>query len=175
MIFVALLRGINVGGKNKVEMAKLKQTFEKLGFTEVRTYINSGNVMFVSSKQPSAGMIEAAIEKGFGFPVPTLVRSLSDMETIVKRIPNAWVNDDQMKCDVMFLWKGLDSPTVLEQIAYKPELEDVLYVPGALAWRIDRANVNRGSLFNIVGTDVYRQMTIRNVNTVRKLYELMKA
>jgi uncharacterized protein (DUF1697 family) len=80
-----------------------------------------------------------------------------------------------MKCDVMFLWPAIDSPKIMEQIPYKPDVEDVLYLPGAVIWRIGRDKVNRGAVLKIVGTDVYKQMTVRNPNTVRKLYELMKA
>ena len=174
MIYVALLRGINVGGKNKVEMKQLKQTFEALGFAEVKTYINSGNVIFGSSKSPSADTIEAAIGKDFGFPISVVLRSFKEFEKLVNNIPEAWLNDATMRCDVMFLWPAADSPEIINRFPYKPELEDVKYVPGAVIWRIDRANVRRGAVPKIIGTDVYKQLTIRNVNTVRKLYKLMK-
>lgn len=174
MVYVALLRGINVGGKNKVEMAKLKLTFERLGFSNVKTYINSGNVIFVTEKEPSVSKVEAAIAKDFSLEVPVVIRSLKQIEAVTQKVPEAWTNDGAMKCDVMFLWADIDSPKILQQVKHKPELEDVLYLPGALIWRIDRANVNRGGLLKIVGTDIYKRMTIRNINTVRKLHNLMK-
>lgn len=174
MVYVALLRGINVGGNRKVEMPKLKRVFEKLGFSDVKTYINSGNVMFASASKPSVQDIEAAIEKDFGFAVPVVLRSLSEIENLVKGIPESWVNDEHMKCDVMFLWPAVDSPEIMKQIPYKAEIEDVLYLPGAVIWRVDRDKVNRGAVLKIVGTDAYKQMTVRNPNTVRKLLELMK-
>jgi len=173
MKYVALLRGINVGGKTRVEMPRLKQTFEDLGFTDVKTYINSGNVIFASKGKPSASKIETAIEKEFGFAVPVVLRSMQQIKALLDSFPTTWVNDATMKCDVMFLWDEIDSPSIMQQIPYKPEIEDVLYVPGAVIWRIDRDKVSRGAVLKIVGTDAYKKMTIRNPNTVRKLYELM--
>ena len=174
MTYVALLRGINVGGKTRVEMPRLKAIIEKLGFTSVRTYINSGNVIFASETVPNAERIEAAIEKEFGFKVPVVLRSKDEIATLLKGFPESWVNDDNMKCDVMFLWVAIDTPAIMQQIPYKQEIEDVLYLPGAVIWRIDRDKVTRGAVLKIVGRDVYKQMTVRNPNTVRKLYELMK-
>lgn len=178
MTYVALLRGINVGGNRKVEMARLKLTFEKLGFTNVKTFINSGNVIFRTDASDEAELtkqIETAIEKDFGFAVNVLLRSLDEIAALVQAIPKNWVNDSVMKCDVMFLWQGLDSPKVLEQIPSKPELEDVRYFPGAVLWRVDRDKITRGRVLRIIGTDVYKQLTVRNANTVRKLYSLMQA
>jgi len=176
MIYVALLRGINVGGKTKVDMKLLKTTFEQLGFEKVKTYINSGNVIFeatsVSPKQLTA-TLESAIEKDFGFAVPVVVRDLLAIKTIVEALPDNWTNDQTMKCDVMFLWPEIDNPKIMEQIPHKPEIEDVKYLPGTLFWRIDRDKVNRGQVLKIIGTGVYKQMTVRNCNTVRKLYALM--
>jgi uncharacterized protein (DUF1697 family) len=176
MVYVALLRGINVGGKARIEMSILKAVFEELGFTNVKTYINSGNVVFATSQRDTVKLcqqIESAIEQKFGFAVPTLVCSQTQLASILENIPTSWTNDQQMRCDVLFLWSELDSPDIIERIPHKPEIEDVRYTPGAVVWRIDRANVKRGSMIKIIGTDVYKKITIRNINTVRKLSELM--
>src|SRR5579871_5313649 len=80
--YVALLRGINVGGNNKVEMAKLKRTFEQLGLLDVRTFIASGNVVFRASTADRRGLtttIEAQIEADFGLKVKVLLRDLKSM------------------------------------------------------------------------------------------------
>jgi uncharacterized protein (DUF1697 family) len=175
--YVALLRGINVGGQRKVEMARLKALFEELGFGEVRTYINSGNIIF-RADEPADGLrtrIESAIERGFGFQVPVVLRSRQDLEQLLQRLPATWVNDSAMRCDVMFLWPEIDRPGVLEQIPHRRDIEDVVYFPGAVVWRVDRVNVRRGQVPKIVGSDTYRQMTARNVTTVRRLYQMMGA
>ncbi len=175
MVYLALLRGINVGGKSKVKMARLTQTFDRLGFSDVKTYINSGNVIFRSNSMPDLAMIERAIQADFGFAVPVLVRDLKSMQKLVNNIPDSWVNSEVMRCDVLFLWDEIDKPEILESIPAKPDIEDVVYFPGAVVWRIDRKNVKRGAVPKIIGTGVYKQVTIRNASTVRKLYELMKA
>lgn len=79
MIYVALLRGINVGGKNKIEMRKLKATFEKAGMSEVTTYINSGNVIFSDSRRKPpriVSVLEKAIAADFGLQIKVLIRDL---------------------------------------------------------------------------------------------------
>jgi uncharacterized protein (DUF1697 family) len=175
--YVALLRGINVGGGSRVEMARLKTCFEGLGYTRVRTYINSGNVLFESrakDRRRLSRRIEVAIEREFGFPVRVLPRSDAEIDRLVKAIPRTWVNDDRMRCDVMFLWPDVDSRAVLREVPAQRGLEDLRYVAGALLWRIDRADVSKSRVGRMIGTELYRSLTIRNVNTVRKLQELLQ-
>lgn len=177
MVYVALLRGINVGGNRKVEMAKLKLTFEALGFINIKTFINSGNVIFESSlndEKALCGKIEKAIEKDFGFDVPVLIRSLDEFHDLLKKLPSTWINDATMRCDIMFLWPDVDNKNIVAQIPHNSEIEDVVYYPGAVVWRLDRENVRRGQMIKVIGTDIYKKFTIRNANTVRKLYDLMK-
>lgn len=104
MRYVALLRGINVGGKNKVPMPVLKEVFERLGHTEVRTYINSGNVIFDAPRQRAADLaatLEEAIESEFGFGVRVLVLRGSAVTKIAAELPEDWVNDDDASCNVL--------------------------------------------------------------------------
>lgn len=176
MVYVALLRGINVGGNRKVEMPKLKAAFEKFGFKNVKTFINSGNVIFVSEIKDSKKLceqIEKAIKKDFGFDVPVLIRSFDQIDKFVKELPKNWVNNDVMRCDIMFLWPESDTPEILKLIPHNPDIEDVVYYPGTVVWRIDRDKVRRGQVIKIIGTDMYKKLTIRNANTVRKIYALM--
>ena len=173
--YAALLRGINVGGTRKVAMPKLKALFERLGLDDVKTYINSGNVIFRATGDEAEwrSRIEAAIAREFGLDVPVVLRSREQLAQLLKRLPDDWVNDGATKCDVMFLWPAIDQPGILDRIPHKPGVEDVVYFPGTVVWRVDRKNVNRGQVLKIIGGDVYRQMTVRNVNTVRKLCALM--
>lgn len=165
-----------MGGGNKVEMAGLRTLIEGLGFGHVKSYINSGNVVFHADKAMTdiQGQMERAIKKEFGLPVPVLIKSLKAIQNIANGLPTSWVNNQDMKCDVMFLWPELDTPQVLGQLPIKPEIEDVRYVPGAILWRIDRQKVTKSKMTKIVGTNLYKNMTIRNCNTVRKLLQLMK-
>ncbi len=178
MRYVALLRGINVGGKNKVDMKQLKAVFEDAGMTSVRTYINSGNVIFQSTTRSRTGLattIEKAVARRFGFHVDVLVRDLKSMRALVNSIPSGWSDGAAMRCYVMFLWPEVARPSVLKQLEYKPELDDVRYASGAIVWRVDRENLTRSGMMKLTGTSLYKRMTIRNVNTTRKLLELMEA
>lgn len=176
VIYVALLRGINVGGKNKVEMSRLKATFEAVGMTDVRTYINSGNVIFRDDRSRSTELpivLEQAIATEFGFSVKVLVRDVQTMVSLRDAIPPSWKDDSTMRCNVMFLWEDVDEPVVLKSLTIKEDIDDVKYVPGAVIWRVDRATLTRSGMTKLPRTDLYRSMTIRNCNTVRKLAELM--
>ncbi len=178
MRYVALLRGINVGGKNKVDMKQLKAVFEDAGMTSVRTYINSGNVIFDTTERGRARVtqrLEKAIARRFGFRVEVLLRDLKPMRALVKAIPRGWRDDPTTRCYVMFLWDDVARPSVLEQVKFKPEMDDVRYFAGAIVWRVERKNITRNGVTRVMGTPLYKQMTIRNVNTTRKLLELMEA
>ena len=176
MIYVALLRGINVGGNNKIEMSELKTTFELLGFKNVVTYVNSGNVVFAGSgkdQEKIAQTIEKGIKNDFRLDIKVIVRNARSIQKICKAVPDTWENNAVMKTDIMFLWKEVDSPKVLGQLATNPKADVVKYVPGAILWNIHRINFNRSSLPKLIGTKFYKQMTVRNINTLRKLNQMM--
>jgi len=172
--YVALLRGINVGGRSPVDMGTLRATFERIGFGSVRTYINSGNVVFnaPAGDDASALSIEAAIAEDLGLQVPVLVRRADELGVIVDAVPAAWVNDSSMKCDVYFLWPDVDRPSVVDGVPHNPAIDELRYVPGAFVRRIDRQHVTQSPMTKIVGTPLYRRVTVRNINTVRKLHAL---
>lgn len=176
MIYVALLRGINVGGKNKVEMARLKTTFEESGTQQVRTYINSGNVIFSDdrSAQELSATLEKAIEEDFGFHVKVLLREIDSIQAVGDAIPDDWVNDKTERTDVWFLWEGVDSPDVIEGLTIKDGIDEVFYVDGAVVWRADGAQITRSGRGKVMGTKLYKSLTARNVNTVRKIRSLME-
>ncbi|MCG2729387.1 MAG: DUF1697 domain-containing protein [Acetobacterium sp.] len=178
MIYVALLRGINVGGKNKVEMKQLKETFLRLGLESVVTYINSGNVVFIDkyrTKEELGILLRQGIKQTFNLDTPVVIRSLEDFELMMEILPADWKNDDTMRCDVLFLESGLDEAVVMEKLTVKPGIDTALQATGVIIWSVDRKNVTRSSLTKIVGTDLYKKITVRNVNTTRKLYEMMKS
>lgn len=177
MRYVALLRGINVGGNSIVDMKGLKQVFEDAGMADVRTYINSGNVMFTSGSKDRAALVrqlEKAVDERYPVDAKIVLRTAQEMADLVDGVPATWMNDATMKCDVVFLSPEVDKPDVIERLDPRPEVEDVLYLPGAVVWRVDRANATRSRLLRIVGTPFYKQVTVRNVNTVRKLAELTR-
>lgn len=177
--YVALLRGVNVGGKHRVPKAEFRAMLELLGFSDVVIYINSGNAVFSSDTLPDATVVQAALETHFDFPIPTLIIPGEKFARIAAAIPPDWTNDPSQpdksgqKSDVLFLFDEANSPDIMERIGYKPEIETMLYVDGAVLANISRANQSRSSLLKLMGTDLYRQVTIRNITTLKKLTELL--
>ena len=177
MLYVALLRGINIGGHNKIDMKRLKITFENLGLTWVKTYINSGNVIFdsnTSSTTPLTSQIEKAISADFGLDIKVLIRSKKQINQIVENLPTNWTNDTDCKCDIMFLWPNSDNPQIIKDLNPISGIDNLKYLSGAVIWQIDRQNINKSGLAKLAGTKLYKEMTIRNCNTVRKINELFK-
>jgi uncharacterized protein (DUF1697 family) len=175
---LALLRGINVGGKNKVEMGRLRSVFEHLGLDEVRTYINTGNVIFNAGTSTDSALeprLEKAIAAEFGLDLKVLVRGIDSMRLVERALPDDWTNDSDTKTDVMFLWEDVDDPGVLDRLAVQEGVDEVIYVPGAVLWRVDRAQYALSGMDKLVGTKLYKSMTVRNCNTVRKLVDMMNS
>ena len=121
MKYVALLRGINVGGKNKIKMEKLREVCASSGFENVKTYINSGNVIFETGKTDDkklAAKIEAAIEKEFLLSIKVMVRPLAKIEEIVKNNPFDGQFENEKDLHVFFLDEQLSEEKrklILEQ------------------------------------------------------------
>ncbi len=177
MKFVALLRGINVGGNNKVAMADLKACFEKAGFTNVVTYINSGNVIFESVQTDAAKLVaicEKAIEEQFGFHVICAVVSADELLDAIKHAPPWWNNGDA-KHNAIFVIAPKRVDQIMADIGEtKPEYEHVVAYHPIIFWSAPIKTFSRTRYSKIVGTKAYRFVTIRNANTVNKLVDLCK-
>ncbi|MEG0293603.1 DUF1697 domain-containing protein [Enterococcus sp.] len=177
MIYVALLRGINVGGNNKIKMAELKIGFESLGFQNVTTYLHSGNIVFQAADETKKGLalkIEAMIQATFDLMIPVLIRDSDDIEAVIVALPSDWKNDPTMKSDVLFLWEEVEETTLLEQLKPNPTIDTVYLIPGTILWMVARENVNKSRLKQLVSHSIYKKTTVRNVNTTRKIADLMK-
>lgn len=171
--YIALLRGINVGGNKKVEMPKLKKAFESLKFSNVSTYINTGNVIFETDKKDVEALIEKALLKTFGFEIRVVVRDAKNIQKICKALPAEWTNGTEQKTDILFLWDKYDDKKSISLI--ETTSVDVLkYIDGVIAWNVSRQDLKKSGMHKFIGTVIYKHMTARNINTVRKLNELMK-
>jgi uncharacterized protein (DUF1697 family) len=174
--YIALFRGINVGGNKKVEMKRLKQVFESLGYTNISTYLNSGNVLFESQKKKSIiyKKIDEYLKKEFRFDIPTLIKTKQEMEIIAETIPKEWQNDSTQKTDVGYLFDEIDSEKIIEELPIKKEYIDIRYIKGAIFWNVARKNYHKSRINKIISHRLYQQMTIRNVNTARFLARFTK-
>jgi uncharacterized protein (DUF1697 family) len=175
-VYVALLRGVNVGGNSIISMTKLKESLVKAGFKNVSTYINSGNVLFTSEDKNVRKLekkMEAILTKNHKINSRVIIRSLSDIASLVKQLPSSW-NNKLWRYNVMFLSHKIDSKSLLKTFQPKPKIESVKYVPGALLWAAEFKNISKTQMMKINRMSIYKEMTVRNPNTTKKLHELMK-
>lgn len=176
-IFVALLRGVNVGGNNMISMSSLKKSFEAMGFTNVSTYINSGNIIF-ETKEKDARKLEKKIEqilsRDYQLESKVVVRSFSEMEKLVQSLPRSWGGDSSWRYNVIFLRHTIDSEEILAELPANSEIEEVLYRPGTLLWSVQAQQMNQTKMGKLSSRKIFQDMTVRNLNTTKKLYELMK-
>jgi uncharacterized protein (DUF1697 family) len=178
MRYVALLRGINVGGNSRVEMRRLKEVCESLGWQNVRTYINSGNVIFAHDPVPPDALateLARELHEVFGFAISVLVKTRDELAQVIAVTPDEWTNSPGMKCDVVFVWDGITPDEELAVLKPRVDIDDVRTTSGAIIWKVDRVNATRSGLLRMMGTPLYKQVTVRNINTVRKLEELIDA
>lgn len=176
-IFVALLRGVNVGGKNMIRMSSLKDSFERMGFDKVATYINSGNIIFSTQKGDARKLersIEGMLSGEHGLECKVVVRGFSEMADLIKSLPDAWDGDESWKYNVIFLRHSIDSEEILDNLKPASDIEQIVYRPGTLLWSARISDMSRTSLHRLPGQKLFQEMTVRNTNTTRKLYELMK-
>ena len=176
--YALLVRGINVGGKNKVVMAQLRQELTDLGLEKVETYINSGNIFFTST-EPKARLVEE-LETFFAVHY-TFIQSFSllsqeDYEEELKNLP-AWWTKDLARKDVLFYTEGLDVDQVIEKVN-SLELEDEVVHFGKLGifWGKFSEESYYATAYHkyLLKMPFYRQITIRNAKTFDKIGQMIK-
>jgi uncharacterized protein (DUF1697 family) len=178
MSYVALLRGINVGGNALVSMKELKTCFERLGLHDVLTYINSGNIIFKDSRRDLpklTQLIESGIKAHCKMDIRVVIKSQKELAAICRKMPPEWVTDKIMRTDVMFLWDDVDTPEMIAAIPANPKVDRLLHLKGALIWNITRKDYGKSKVPKMIGSTFYKNMTARNSNTTRKLLELMSS
>lgn len=177
--YLALLRGINVGGKNKVPMAELKALLEEMGLEEVRTYIQSGNAVFAS--ELAAGTIARRIEEGLTSRfklddalIKVLVLTHAQLRTIVDERPKGFGDEPgTYHSDAIFLM-GIDRDEAMSVFVPRDGVDKVWPGNGVIYSRRLSAELTRSRLSKIVASPLYKSMTIRSWTTTQKLLEMME-
>lgn len=175
--YVALLRGINVGGKNLIKMTDLRACFEDHGFRNVATYIQSGNVLFESGERSSAKLaqrIDEMLATTFDYQSSVVLRSRKQLRAIVEGAPDGFGTQPvRYRYDVLFLKPPLKAAEAIESVPTKAGVDQAYAGTGVLYFSrlISRASQSR--LSRIVSMPVYQSMTIRNWNTTTKLLKMM--
>ena len=171
--YVALLRGINVGGNNIIAMAALVETFARAGYRGAHTYIQSGNVIFeTSSRDPRAleTKLEAALSEAHEYAAKVIVRSRDEMAAIVAGMPKPWRKPIATKrYNVLFLGAAIDRPAIVDELVRRGAAQ-VAYQPGVVYWSATAGDAAQAALSKVSSN---REITVRNLNTTTKLLELM--
>ena len=176
--YLVLLRGINVGGKNKVPMATLRELLEELGYSEVTTYIASGNVILSSDKKSEEiqRQIEDALPKAFRLDselIRVLVLSRAQLRAIVENRPKGFGDKPHTyHSDAIFLI-GIDATTAMEVFDPHPDVDRVWPGDGVIYSQRLSAQRTRSRLNKAITTPFYKSMTIRSWTTTLALFDLM--
>jgi uncharacterized protein (DUF1697 family) len=179
-VYLALLRGINVGGKNKVPMAELKACFEELGCENVRTYIASGNVMFESNKSSAelTEEIQEALPTKFRLDselIRILVLSRDQLQKVIDQAPKGFGTEPgKYHSDAIFLI-GIPSDEAIKVFNPREGVDKVWQGDLAIYSRRLSAQRTRSRLSKMMSSPLYKQMTIRSWDTTARLLELMNA
>jgi uncharacterized protein (DUF1697 family) len=177
--YVALLRGINVGGNNVIKMSDLKAAFEALDLSAVATYIASGNVLFETGEKDAAALtrrIETALSARFGYDSKIVLRSRAQMKAVVAGAPRGFGSRPALRrYDAIFLKEPLTAREALESITIAEGVDEAHAGKGVLYFSRLIAQAARSRLGRVVMLPVYKRMTIRNWNTTTKLEAMLRA
>ncbi len=174
--YVALLRGINVGGRNQVAMAELRSAFEDAGHSDVSTFIQSGNVLFRSST-PRGSLeadVERMLERRLGFPLVVVVRSHAQLRSVITRAPASFgAEPDTHHSDAIFLRSPLTASQVMRMVQLREGVDRAWPGRGVVYFERLSAERTKSRMSSIVGTPEYANMTIRSWGTTTKLLALL--
>ena len=176
--YIALLRGVNISGKNKVPMTELKKYFEALGFMDVKTCLNSGNVIFSGEETDApalTGRIERMIQRQFGLDIPVFVLSQEDLAEILRHAPDWWGTENREIYDnLIFILPPAAFPEIYREIGEPKEgLEQIQAYKTAVFWSFSLKDYQKTNWWpKTASAAIGQKLTIRTANTVRKIANL---
>lgn len=178
MRYVLLLRGINVGGKNKVVMSELKEFLKRAGFSDVDSYINSGNLFFASdeSVENIVLKVEKVLEENYEFVIPFTLLSKEEYLEEMAGLPEWW-KDEFARKDILFFSRGTDAGEVVRFVEESAFYNEKVYVGKcAVFWaKIDEAEYQKTTYHKkILKQPFYKTITIRNGKTFDKIAEILQ-
>ena len=179
MKYIALLRGVNISGKNKIPMKELKEALEK-DYNNVLTYLNTGNVIFESdtdSKETIMKNISEIIKNKFALDIPVFVIREEELEDILNNNPTWWRTDNKDIYDNLIF---IIPPTKYEDVYNtigepKEDIEKIKKYNDSIFWSYDLKNYRKSNWWNkTASTNISDKITIRTANTMKKVLEICK-
>jgi len=175
--YVALLRGINVGGNNIIPMAGLRECFADAGASDVATYIQSGNVLFDGgrrSRKAWSARIERGLAGRFGYDGTVVLRSHAELRAVVTNAPRGFGSEPELyRYDVIFLKEPLGATEAMAEIRTREGVDVATAGVGVVYSSRLIERVTQSQLGKIVGLPIYKKMTIRNWRTTSTLLAKM--
>ncbi len=175
--YLILLRGINVGGNNIIKMADLKISLTNAGFSEVKTYIQSGNVILQSSltKANTLMKVEQYLAKDFSYSGLVFIFTKKELKHAIDEAPKGFgAKPEKFRYDVIFLEEQLSANQALQEIQTRDGVDTVHAGGKALYFSRLKGKEAQSFLSKIIKLPLYKHTTIRNWNTITKLMEMMK-
>ena len=177
MKYIALLRGINVGGNAIIKMTDLKKEVEDSGFTHVSTYIQSGNIVFESDQKEidkiTTRLAEALLKK-FQFNSGIVVKTHEQLKKIISEVPADWKKRDDLRCYLAFIREPVSAQDVMREIKLKEGVDFAKAGDGVVYLSTLLSGLTKSGFTKLVGTKIYKDITIRNYNTAQKLFAMMQ-
>lgn len=173
--YIALLRGINVSGKNKIAMSELKTAFVEMGHTEVFTHLNSGNVIFSSDVDDTtvlASAIKVMIKNKFVLDIPIFIILQKELEDILNNAPAWWGDDNKEIYDnLIFLFPTLSYDEFYSKVGSpKEEYEKAYNYKNAVFWSFNRKDYQKTNWWSKTARlNITDKITVRTANTARKI------
>ena len=178
MVYVLLLRGVNVGGKNKVSMSDLKEALSNEGFEDVSSYINSGNLFFRSTQglEHCSSVIAHLLARDYTFPIPFVLMSKEDYLAEKAELPDWW-QGDLARRDVLFIPNNIDKASILDFINTSELYNEIVYIgQHSIFWgKYDEAEYLKSTYHKkLIKQDFYKRITIRNGKTYDKVADILQ-
>ena len=174
--YIALLRGINVGGNNIVSMPVLREAFKKVGFYDVSTYINSGNIFFscndtdIKVLQPRCQQI---IAETFKLDIPVAVISPKALSAALRNAPKWWDEDKELKHNAIFVIPPAKAEDIIKEVGeINHEYEQAVQHEQIIFWSAPLKFFSKTKWSKFVSSSACSRITIRNANTAKKLLQL---
>ena len=179
MKYIVLLRGINISGKNKINMSELKKTLEENNYKNVITYLNSGNVILESesTKEDISKNIYNIIKNTFNLDIPIFVTTFTELEDVLNNSPKWWATDSKEIYDNLIC---IIPPTKYEEVYSeigepKENIDQIKEYNNYIYWSFDLKNYRKSTWWiKTASTDIKDKITIRTANTIKKLIDICK-
>lgn len=177
MKYVALLRGVNVGGNAIIKMTDLREAVEKCGFTSVRTYIQSGNIIFESDENNTdkiVATLEDSLSKRLKLNSSIIVRTYEQFKKIVSEIPDNWKKRNDLRCYLAFIREPVTAQDVVREIELKEGVDSIKVGEGVVYMSTLLSGLTKSGFSKLITKKVYKAITIRGYSTAQKLFALME-